>query len=105
MNIKKLKINISQTRLIQILFLAIVFTIFSYIYMINMITFDIAQKGKIANEISVVNSEISDLELNLIQQKKSLTQEVAYEMGLTQEIQNETIYVVRGNNTRFTLNE
>lgn len=73
--------------------------------MVNAIAFDVAQKGKITNQIAVVNSEISDLELNLIEKKKGLNQEMAYEIGLTQEIENETIYVVRGKNTRFTFNE
>lgn len=105
MKIRNLKINISQVRLIQILFVLTIFTIFSYIYMVNAIAFDVAQKGKITNQIAVVNSEISDLELNLIEKKKGLNQEMAYEIGLTQEIENETIYVVRGKNTRFTFNE
>jgi hypothetical protein len=105
MKIKKLKINISQVRLIQVLFVLTIFTIFSYIYMVNAITFDIAQKGKITNQISVINSEISDLELALIDKKKELSRDLAYEIGLTQEIENDTIYVVRGKNTRFTFNE
>lgn len=105
MKIKKLKINIERVRLIQIFFVAIVVSIFSYVYMVNMIAFDIAQKGKITNQISVVNSEIGDLELAFIEKKKELNESVAYEIGLTQKIENEAIYVVRGKNTRLTFND
>ena len=103
MKTNKLKLN--QVRLVQCLFLAVVTSIFGYVYMVNMITFDIAQKGKIANELAVVNSQIGDLEFSIIEAKKELTAELAKEFNLIQEIENDTIFVLRGKNTRLTFNE
>lgn len=105
MKTSKLKININRVRIIQMLFLMIIFSVFGYVYLVNMITFDIAQKGKIADKISVVSSQIGDLELAIIEKKKDFSREQAYEMGLTQEIENKTIFVLRGKNTRLTFNE
>jgi len=105
MKIKKLQINIDRVRMIQIIFALIIISVFSYVYMVNMIAFDIAQKGKIINQIALVNSEIGDLELTFIEKKKNLNENLAIEIGLTNKIENETIYVVRGKNTRLTFNE
>ena len=105
MKTNKLKINISQVRTIQCMFLAIIVSVFGYVYMVNMITFDIAQKGKTTNEIALVNSQIGDLEFTIIESKKEMTQELAKEFNLTQKIENDTIFVLRGKNTRLTFNE
>jgi len=105
MKTNKLKLNINRIRSIQCLFLAIIVSIFGYVYMVNMIAFDIAQKGKIANEIAVVNSQIGDLEFSIIESKKEMTEDLAKEFNLTQEIENDTIFVLRGKNTRLTFNE
>jgi len=105
MKTSKLKLNINQVRLIQISFLAIIVSIFGYVYMVNAIAFDIAQKGKIATEIALINSEIGDLEYAILESKKEMTEELAIEMNLTQKIENDTIFVLRGKNTRLTFNE
>lgn len=105
MKIAKLKINIDRVKAIRILLGLIVLSVFGYVYLVNAITFNIAQKGKIVNQISVINSEIGELELAIIDQKKDISKEMAYEFGLTQEIENKTIFVLRGENTRLTFNE
>lgn len=105
MKTRKLKIKINQVRLIQITFLSIIFCIFSYVYMVNAIAFDIAQKSQIIDKIAVMNSEVGELELEIIEVKESINRELAMEYELTQQIQNETIFVLRGDNTRLTFND
>ncbi|NCS99071.1 hypothetical protein GW764_02680 [Candidatus Parcubacteria bacterium] len=105
MKTRKLKIKLNQIRLVQMTFLAIIFCILSYIYMVNAITFGIAQKSKVVDQIAITNSEISDLELEIIETKESINRELALEYGLTQQIENETIFVLRGENTRLTFND
>ncbi len=100
----KLKLNINKVRLIQVLFLLIIVLIFTYVYLINMITFDIAQNTSIKNNTAILNTEISDLELNIVENKKNLNYALAQEIGLTQDIEDRTIFVVRSD-TRLTLNE
>lgn len=102
---KTSKIKINQIQLIQGMTVAIFVSIFAYVYMVNMITFDIAQKGKVANEIAVINSQIGDLEFSIIEKRKELNEVVAKEFNLTQKIENDTIFVLRGKNTRLTFNE
>jgi|GEM_PF-1744654 hypothetical protein len=105
MKTRKLKIKLNQVKLVQVTFLAIIFCIFSYVYMVNSIAFAIAQKSNVIDKIAVMNSEIGDLEFEIIQTKESINQELAVEYGLTQQIQNETIFVLRGENTRLTFND
>jgi hypothetical protein len=105
MKTRKLKLNINQIRIIQILFLSIIVSVFGYVYMVNSIAFDIAQKGKITNQIALMNSEIGDLEFVILESKKEMTKDLAGELNLTQEIENDTIFVLRGKNTRLTFNE
>lgn len=101
----KLKINIDKVKMIRMLALLIVVSVFGYVYLVNVITFNIAQKSQIADQISVLNSEIGELELAIIDKKRDINRELAQEMGLTQEIENKAIFVLRGENTRLTFNE
>lgn len=105
MKILKIAMDINRVIIIKALFLVIIFSIFSYVYMINVITFDINQHQKTINDISIIKTEIGDLELKIVDKKRELSRQMAIDIGLTQEIENNTIFVLRGENTRLTFNK
>jgi len=100
-----LKLNINQAQIIKTLCFAIVLTILSYIYMVNAVAFNVASRQDAVNLSSVLSSHISDLELVAREKSAEVNREMAYEMGLTVDAEDEKIFVLRNQNTRLTFNE
>jgi hypothetical protein len=103
--VKTVKLNINQTQIVYILCLAIVATVFSYIYSVNSMAFNAAKHQSLIEQVSITQSEVSDLEAIFIEKDKEITQELAVQMNLTKEIEKDTIFVLRGENTRLTFND
>jgi len=100
--VKTLKIN--QEKCVKSLFGVIILSIFLYVYMVNVVTFNVLSRSSLVKSISAIESGNSDLETNLISLDRQNSRELATEFGLSQPIINNTI-VVRDYGTRLTLNE
>ncbi len=103
MTINTLQIN--RTRCVRALFVAILGVVFTYVYMVNAISFNTASRERLSHMISVRQSEIGELESQLIAKSKEIDRDTALEFGLTKSIENEALVVVRQSNTRLTFNE
>jgi hypothetical protein len=103
MTIRTLQIN--RTKCIRILFVAILAVIFSYVYMINAISFNTASRERLSRIISIRQSEISELESQFLSESKKIDRLTAMNFGLVKSVENEAIIVVRDSNTRLTFND
>jgi hypothetical protein len=99
------KLNINQSKIIRTLCLLIVVTMFTYIYLVNAVAFNVASRQNMVESISVLQSEISQLEMNVNEGKQLVTREMAFEMGLVKVAESERVFVLRDQTTRLTLNE
>ena len=105
MTLTKVQSYIDQVKIVKILLLSIILMIFTYVYLINSIVFNVASHQKMASQISIIQSEVSDLELSFIEKNKDIKKEMAVNYGLTNNIEKDTIFVLRGEGTRLTFNE
>ncbi|HRY31123.1 MAG TPA: hypothetical protein P5328_01925 [Candidatus Paceibacterota bacterium] len=105
MTIKTLQININRTGCVKTLSMVILGVVFSYVYMINAISFNTASREKVSDLISMRQSEISELESQFLSESKKIDLPVAKSLGLVKSMENETFVVVRQSNSRLTLNE
>jgi len=96
---------LNQEIYVKTLFALIVLTIFIYAYMVNMIAFNAAARGKAVESISILESQMSNLESELIIEGRKNNMELAANLGLVKPIANEVIVVVRDNSARLTFNE
>ena len=98
-------LQINRIQCVRLLFIAILAVVFSYVYMINTISFNAASRERISNLISVRQSEISDLETEFLMESRKIDRAIARNFGLVKSVEKEAIVVVRNNNTRLTFNE
>lgn len=76
---------------------------FMYIYFINITIFHTAERSNIEESITDIKSQISQLELELIDGTRELTINYAYTLGFNDI--DEPTFVKRDHNTRLSLNE
>ncbi len=98
-------LQINRIQCVRILLVAILIVIFSYVYMINMISFNTASRESLSRLISVRQSEIGELENQLLNESKKIDRLNANNFGLVKSVENEAIIVVRNSNTRLTFND
>jgi hypothetical protein len=98
-------LQINRTQCVRILLAAILIVIFSYVYMINMISFNTASRESLSQLVSVRQSEIGELENQLLNESKKIDRLNASNFGLVKSVENEAIIVVRNSNTRLTFND
>lgn len=82
--------------------LVVIFS-FMYIYFVNVTIFHTAERSNIEETITDLKSQISQLELELIDGTRELTLSYAYTLGFN-DIKEPT-FVKRDHNTRLSLNE
>lgn len=97
--------NIDQTICVRTLIATIAATAFLYAYMINSIAFNAAAHEDIMRSVSITQSEIGQLESQVIAENRNIKKSMAAEFDLVKTVENEAQIVVRDNSTRLTLNE
>jgi len=101
-NIQKIKVH----TMIKIGVAMLALTVMSYVYLVNAATFDTAKSQKLSEEISVVQSEISELEFAYIEKTKSISLNSAAQYALVpNKKESKKILVSRDSNVRLTLNQ
>ena len=96
---------LNQTICVKVLFIAIILVIFSYVYMVNAIAFNAAARESSVAAAAVLESEIGDLESELLSVGRQNNKNLAIEFGLVKSVTNEALIVIRDTNTRLTLND
>ena len=100
-NLKKIQI---QT-LIKVSVAMLVLTVMSYVYLVNAATFNMAKAQNLTEQSSVLQSEVSDLELSYIDKTKAVSIDSAAQFALVpNKKESKKILVARDNNTKLTLN-
>ena len=95
-------LNINNVHIFWTLVAFIATAIFLYGYFVNVTILHTAERQEIEDTIVDLKTDISQLELALIEQNRNLTKEYAYNIGF--DSVNELVFVERGN-TSLTLNE
>lgn len=103
MKTKTLQIN--NITCVKMLFGAVIISVFVYVYMVNLISFNTANRGRIADLISIRQSEVGELESQFLAESRKIDREVAMNLGLVKSVANDAVVVVRDSNSRLTLNE
>jgi hypothetical protein len=103
MKFKTLKLNNYQGHAFWTCVGLIVIFISLYIYFVNVTIFLTAERSNTEEALIDLKSSISQLELEFIEETRSLTINYAHELGF-QKI-GKPIFVKRDNNTRLTLND
>lgn len=100
-NLKK----IEAKTLIRISIALLVMTVMSYVYLVNAATFNTAKAQTLSEEVAVLQSEISDLELAYIEKTKAISIDDAAQFGLVpNNKESKKVLVARDNATKLTLN-
>jgi len=82
---------------------AIGVSLFLYVYFVNVATFHTAERQHVEDGIIDTKSLISQLELEIIEMNRSVTQEYAYALGFTTI--DEVQFVERDTTVSLSLNE
>jgi hypothetical protein len=78
----------------------------SYIYFVNLATFNISKTERVLEEITITQSLISQLEFDFIQKNKEIVNLSPLNFGLNHTItDSDKVFVKRQINNRLTLNE
>jgi hypothetical protein len=102
----QLQINkINDALCVKFLVAAICAVAFMYVYMVNSIAFNAAAHEDIVGMAAVLQSQIGQLESDLISENRKIEKSMAIDFGLTKTVENEAKVVLRDSNTRLTLNE
>jgi len=100
-NLKKIQI---QT-VIKASIAMLVLTVMSYVYLVNAATFNTAKAQNLSEEVGILQSEISDLELSYIDKTKAISVSDADKFALVpSQKESKKILVARDNSTKLTLN-
>lgn len=97
------KFHINQTHIFWACVGIIAMLIFSYIYFVNITIFHTADRSNIEESITDLKSSISQLELELIDETRTVTLEEAYDLGF-RDVKS-PVFVKRDHNTRLTIND
>lgn len=100
--IKTKILNINQVLAVWALGATILFTMGLYIYFVNMTVLYTAQRQEMEEVLTDTRSQISQLELNFIENNRSVTKEYAKSLGFT-EIKS--VAFLNRSDTSLTLNE
>jgi hypothetical protein len=103
MKTKTLQIN--KEKCVQALFVLTIVAIFTYIYLVNAVAFNVASRVQTVKQTAVLRSEINQLEGKMISLNQEFDRELAQQFGLTENVTNKTLVVVRNQNSRLTLND
>jgi len=83
----------------------LVMTVMSYVYLVNAATFNTAKAQNLSEEVGILQSEISDLELSYIDKTKAISVGDAEKFALVpNQKESKKILVARDNSTKLTLN-
>ena len=83
----------------------LVFTVMSYVYLVNSATFNTAKAQTLSEQASVLQSEVSDLELSYIDKTKAVSIDSAASFALVpNKKDSKKVLVARDNSTKLTLN-
>lgn len=100
-NLKKIQI---QT-VIKASIAMLVLTVMSYVYLVNAATFNTAKAQKLSEQVGILQSEISDLELSYIDKTKAVSIDSAAQFALVPNQKTaKKVLVARDNSTKLTLN-
>lgn len=103
MNTRAQKLNINQMYVFWACIGIIALLVLMYVYFVNMAIFHTAERTRVEERITDVKSQISQLELELIDETRELTIDYAYTLGFLDV--SEPTFVKRDQNIRVTLNE
>jgi cell division protein FtsL len=103
MNQKTIKINKKNVQIFYLLSAVLLASILLYIYFINIAIFNTSKIQKVSEEITNTRSQISQLELELIDINRKITTNTASKLGLVPA--RERVFVERNVRTSLTLNE
>ena len=97
-------LNIDQIRIVKTLFFVIMITILLYFYMVLSVVFNTSQRTEYIESISVLKSEIGQLEGKLMDIKMALTIDIAEKYNLVKSDKElSTIYI--GQDILLSINE
>jgi hypothetical protein len=96
-------LHINQIHAFWICVVLIAATIFLYGYLVNVTILHTATRQSVEDKIIEVKTDISQLELALIETNRSLTEEYAREIGFSSV--NELVFVERSSVRSLSLNE
>lgn len=99
------KINIYQPSIVKILAAMVILLMFAYLYFVNSTAFAAASYEQLDSQINQTQSKIGQLELNLIQARRSINREMADEFALVSIDESEFAFARRNVATRLTINE
>jgi hypothetical protein len=102
-NLKKIKVQTKNLIKISVTMLAV--TVMFYVYLVNAATFNTAKAQSMSEQVGILQSEISDLELSYIDKTRSISVNQAADFALVPNQKTaKKILVARDNSTKLTLN-
>jgi hypothetical protein len=100
-NLKKIQIKTVIKTSVTVLTLTVMF----YVYLVNAATFNTAKAQSFSEQVAVLQSEISDLELSYIDKTRNISMNQAVDFALVPNQKTvKKILVTRDNSTKLTLN-
>ncbi len=99
---RSLAVHLNQTAVVWSLLAAIILCIGLYIYFVNATILHTAARQHVAEAITDTKSQISQLELEFIENTRGITKEYAQGLGFTES--SSLVFVTRAD-TRLTFNE
>lgn len=83
----------------------LVMTVMSYVYLVNAATFNTAKAQNLSEQVGILQSEISDLELSYIDKSKAISVDQAASFALVPNHKDsKKVLVARDNGNKLTLN-
>jgi uncharacterized protein involved in cysteine biosynthesis len=105
MNNAKIKIIITQSRIVKLLVALVFLMMVAYLYCVNVTAFNAASYEQLVAEIDETNSKISELESALNHINRKITKDMAEDYNLVALPESNLTFAIRNNSSRLTVNE
>jgi hypothetical protein len=102
---KKISLKLNSVYFFWGLMFLITVSIFLYGYFVNTTILYATQKQELEGKIIEKRTEISQLELNIIESNRNLTEEYANELGLYSIENKDLVFVKKSSGAKLSLNE
>lgn len=91
------KVSMKQVILMRLLVMGVILSILSYVFMVNIIAVNGASYEKMLDRVSVLESEVGELELSYIEKNKEINQISYLDLGLVKKEDVKKVFVQKDN--------